>query len=122
MILIATIAWCNFAMASGHEDVNSFIDEGDAKGFHTYWNTKPDGEGGWKYAAGWMDSSGLAVEEQEFFSDGRIDSAEGGTPTGGPQEFHDWASGHGFSTGSGTWGALGQPCGIFHVCDDTDVY
>jgi hypothetical protein len=121
LVVVATVALCTSAMAS---DLNDFIAEGDSHGLYTYWATKSHGEGGWKYIAGWMDETGVVVEEQEFFSDSTIDPEKGGVPTGGPKSFHDWANSHGFSTGSGTWGPSGQPCGIFHVCDNGhwDIY
>lgn len=119
LVVIATVAWCPHAMAG---DLNNFIADGESQGFSTYWNTISTAGGGWKYIGGWMDSSATVVEEQEFFSDGTLDDEAGGSPSGGPQPFHDWASGHGFSIGSGNWGPSGRPCGIFHVCDSRDVY
>jgi hypothetical protein len=122
ILLVATVAWSAQAVSDEYDQLNSFTEEGDLNGFHTYWNTKPDGAGGWKYIAGWMDSNGTVVEEQEFFSDGAIDSSKGGTPVGGPKGFHDWASSHGFSINSGTWGDLGRPCGLLEVCPDWDIF
>lgn len=119
LIVIATVACCTHALAS---DFNSFIAEGESQGYATYWNAKSTDDGGWKYIGGWLNSFGTVVEEQEFFSDGEIDDSAGGVPAGGPKPFHDWASGHGFSIGSGTWGPSGPPCGIFHVCDFRDIY